>query len=520
MKTQLKVLTMYNKIKNLFQDGLSKSAMSRQTGYDRKTIRKYLSMTEDELDVMLEQIKHRAYKLAPYEEFVHQRITKYEHCTSAQVEDWLKEIYPDLPQVTPRTVFAFVKWVRLKYDLPRPKTLPRQCEPVEELPYGEQAQVDFGQQYQYNGEGKRVRVYFMIMVLSRSRQKHIWFTDQPVTTKFVIETHEKAFAYFGGITRIIVYDQDCTILKDENHGSLIYTDDFARYLQQRGFSVFMCHKADPQTKGKVENGVKFVKGNFLNGRPYVNLNLLNEEGQSWLNRTGNAKVHETTFLVPESEWLIEKEYLNPFQPLPLTPDIGKPYGVRPDNVVRFRSNRYTLPTGSYLGPKTQVRLRIEGSNLLVHTMEGRLLATHELSHEKGKLVANNNHRRDTTAKLDVLQAELHTLFSNTEQSGIYLNEIRKRFPRYARDQFAQIKKTITDQPEGLISSTMEYSLDHHLFSCGEFKNVFMHLLKKQNRKESSPLKDFHPQTPVGDLERLISTEAHTSNINHYQQIMS
>ena len=249
MKTQLKVLTMYNKIMNLFRDGLSKSAISRQTGYDRKTIRKYLSMTEDELEGLLEQIKHRTHKLAPYEDFVRQRIEKYQYCTSAQVEDWLKEIYPDLPMVTPRTVFAFVKWVRLKHDLPRPKTLPRQCEPVEELPYGEQAQVDFGQQNQYDGDGHRVRVYFMIMVLSRSRHKHIWFTDKPVTTRFVIEAHEKAFAYFGGITRVVVYDQDCTILKDENHGSLIYTDDFARYLKQRGFSVFMCQKSDPQTKG-------------------------------------------------------------------------------------------------------------------------------------------------------------------------------------------------------------------------------------------------------------------------------
>ena len=519
MKTQLKVLTMYNKIRNLFREGLSKSAVSRQTGFDRKTVRKYLTMTEVELERTLEQLKHRTHKLSPYEEFIRQRIGLFPACTSAQVEDWLKEQHPDLPPVTSRTVYSFVQWVRLKYDLPRPKTLPRQCEPVEELPYGQQAQVDFGQQNLYDGEGNRDRIYFMIMVLSRSRQKHIWFTAQPVTTRFVFEAHEKAFAHFGGITRIVVYDQDCTILKDENYGSLVYTDEFARYLQQRSFSVFMCRKADPQTKGKVESGVKFVKGNFLNGRTFVNLSILNEEGQNWLNRTGNAKVHETTCLVPESEWQIEKEYLNPFQPLPLAPDPGKPYGVRPDNVVRFRSNRYTLPTGSYLGPSTQVRLRIEGSNLLIHTMDGRLLATHQISYEKGKLIINNNHRRDTSTKLDALQADLHTRLSNTEKSGIYLNEIRKRFPRYARDQFAQMEKTIIDQPVDLIISAMEYSLDHHLFSCGEFKNVFMYLLKKQNTKVSCPLKDFHPQTPVGDLERIISTEAHTSNISHYQQIM-
>lgn len=118
MKTQLKVLTMYNKIMNLFRDGLSKSAISRQTGYDRKTVRKYLLISEDDLEGTLEQLKHRTHKLAPYEEFVRQRMVKYQSCSSAQMEDWLKEIYPDFPQVTPRTVFAFVKWVRLKHHLP------------------------------------------------------------------------------------------------------------------------------------------------------------------------------------------------------------------------------------------------------------------------------------------------------------------------------------------------------------------------------------------------------------------
>ena len=74
MKTQLKVLTMYNKIRNLFREGLSKSAVSRQTGFDRKTVRKYLTMTEVELERTLEQLKHRTHKLSPYEEFIRQRI--------------------------------------------------------------------------------------------------------------------------------------------------------------------------------------------------------------------------------------------------------------------------------------------------------------------------------------------------------------------------------------------------------------------------------------------------------------
>jgi hypothetical protein len=70
----------------------------------------------------------------------------------------------------------------------------------------------------------------------------------------------------------------------------------------------------------------------------------------WANRTANAKVHSTTRLIPHEEWLIEKDFLNPFIPLPSQENPGIPYGVRKDNAVIFRGNRYALPTGTYQGP--------------------------------------------------------------------------------------------------------------------------------------------------------------------------
>jgi transposase len=519
MKTQLKVLTMYNKIRDYFQDGRSKSAISRKTGYDRKTIRKYLRMSEAELEETLEKIRHRIHKLAPYEEFIRQRIDQCRDCSSAQVEDWLKEHYPDLTPVTSRTVFSFVMLVRLKYNLPKPKLAHRQCQAVEELPYGEQAQVDFGEETMYDTEGKRVKVFFMIMVLSRSRDKFIWFTIRYVTTSFLVEAHERAFGFFEGIPRTLVYDQDCTILKDENYGMLVYTSEFEQYLLQRGFSVFMCHKSDPQTKGKVENGVRFVKGNFLKGRTFVSLDILNEDACLWLNRTGNAKVHETTFKIPHMEWLVEREYLKPFVPLPVAPDPGRPYGVRKDNVVRYRGNRYLLPVGTYQGPQTQVRLKTEDSTLSVYSMDGKLLTTHTLASGKGELVGNPSRCRDTSAKLDIFQAQLQKRFGDPAICQIFLDKIRIRFPRYARDQFSHLKKIINDQPDGLINNTLEYCVSYHLFSSGEFQSVMNHLMKKDGSRDRVSLKDYRPLIPAGDLQQLFSVIPDTSNINDYQLIM-
>jgi len=380
MKTQFKKITMYNEIKNFSKECKSISAISRKSGFDRKTVRKYLSMSESDLESYLEKVKHRQQKLSCYEIFVKERIEKDSECSAAQVEDWLKEYYPDFPPVTSRTVYNFVHKIRLKYNLAKTKVEPRQFEAVEELAYGSQAQADFGEYSMVDLKGYRVKVYFMVMSLSRSRARFVYFTNQPVTTWFLIRAHEEDFAYFEEIPQEIVYDQDSTILVDENSGELIFTRSFGAYVLHAGFNVHMCHKKDPQSKGKVENCVKYVKGNFLRGRQFVSLDTLNSQALDWANRTANAKVHSTTRSIPHEEWLIDK-----------------------DNTVLFRGNRYALPAGTYQGPSTQVRLRLNEETLDIMDMGGKMVDTFQLETQKGKLIRHESRKRNTSVK--VLQLE-------------------------------------------------------------------------------------------------------------------
>jgi len=58
-------------------------------------------------------------------------------------------------------------YVRQKHNLVK-VFISRQYQQVEELPYGEQAQVDFGEYNMTDVDGHRKKVYFMAMVLSRS----------------------------------------------------------------------------------------------------------------------------------------------------------------------------------------------------------------------------------------------------------------------------------------------------------------------------------------------------------------
>ena len=91
---------MYNKVKGLSREGLSIRQISRNTGLDRATVRKYLRMTEEEFSTFLALQKQRNRKLQPYEEFIKKRVADYPDCSAAQVEDWLKEHHPDLQEIT------------------------------------------------------------------------------------------------------------------------------------------------------------------------------------------------------------------------------------------------------------------------------------------------------------------------------------------------------------------------------------------------------------------------------------
>lgn len=74
-------------------------------------------------------------------------------------------------------------------------------------------------------------------------------------------------------------------------GDLILTGKFQAFVKEQHFHPVFCHKADPESKGRVENVVKYVKTNFLTARIFQNVDRLNEEARLWLERTGNGKEH-------------------------------------------------------------------------------------------------------------------------------------------------------------------------------------------------------------------------------------
>lgn len=506
---------MYHEIHKLNRMGFSASRIARFLGMDERTVRKYLQMDETQYEQHLLR-SDRKRILIPYEDFVFSNLKEYPETSTAQIHDWLKEHHPDMPEVSPRTVFNFVMFVRQKYNIPY-EPVTRNFFPVQELPYGYQAQVDFGVYNMRCSNGKRRKVYFFAMVLSRSRMKFAWFKDDPFTSVDVIYAHEMAFAFFGGIPRVIVYDLDRTMVVDENLGETILTSRFREYTRSRGFELHFCRKADPQSKGKVENVIQYIKKNFLFNRLYQDNETLNEQAVAWLQRTANYLPHNYTKIAPLEAFRKEAEYLTPYWPLALNtaPEMKK-YILRKHNVINYRSNFYTLPEGTYKGPGSFVLVKAEEDKIFIYDKNKQLITSHVISSEQGKTISNTHHKRDTSKSLDEMEQKIGDYFTDKLLIKDYLEKIRHNYPRYTRDHFQALLKALKTTDQQTADKTLAFCVNNEILHGLEFDQaIHIFHLEEHETKPTEPIKLLH-----GTDILKIEYEPQTNNIDDYDKYIN
>jgi len=512
---------MYHEIHKLSRSGFKKAKIASYLGLDVRTVDRYLSMSEAQFEHFLQCAQNRKKVLSPFKTFVKVNLEKFPDTSAAQMHDWLKEHYLDFPDVSPRTVYNFVMHVRQAYSIPFVKQ-ERDYMPVEEMPYGQQAQVDFGEYNMRTPNGNRKKVYFFAIVLSRSRMKFVWFIDRPFTAHHVCLAHEKAFNFFRGMPKEIVYDLDRAMVVNENLGAIILTEKFKAYVASRSFSRLFCRKADPESKGKVEYVVKYVKQNFLYNRPYSDIESLNTEAVGWLGRTANRLPHGVTKKSPADEHHIEISHLNPYTPLLLEDKTARTYQVRKDNTIAYRSNFYSLPVGTYKGSESKVFIKEYEGSLEVYDHQQGLLCTHPLSYDKGKVIVNTNHKRDRSETIKVLMQKVLEYFSDKEAATEYFQQIRTKLPRYIRDHLQVVLKALQSSSKASCSTivtdkTLAHCMEYDLYLGYDFEKVFwvnFHEIESQ----TVPVATIKPLRT--DSQKMANQEPDKSNIDDYQQIFN
>lgn len=245
---------------------------------------------------------------------------------------------------------------------------------------GRQAQMDWGiMKYQdLDGEIRKVAVF--VIVLGYSRACYIEFCRR-CDLASLLRCLVHAFVYFGGVPQTVLTDRMKTVLSSSDHGKPVWQEGFERFATEMAFVPKVCRVRRPQTKGKVERLVHYVRDNFMAGREFTDFGDLQCQALSWCDRV-NQRIHATTGARP---WqLLSRE---PLKPLPAEGilDAYRWESRRVDRecFVSFDGTKYGVPW-RYCGREVKVANLEE--EVLVVDADGVVVERHAVCHQSRKHV--------------------------------------------------------------------------------------------------------------------------------------
>jgi transposase len=290
-------------IRVLRRQGKSIREIARMLEVSRNTVRRYLRVE----GLPRYAREARPSKLDPYKDYIEQRV-------KAAAPDWIPAtvLLRELRGLGYSGGYSILKD---QLATLRPETKPEPLIRFETDP-GRQMQADFA-----TIRRGRDRLSVFIATLGWSRATYVEFvTDERLET--LLGCHERAFYFFGGVSREVLYDNMRTVVTERDRygpGLHRYNRTFLDFAHHHGFVPRLCQPYRPRTKGKVERFIRYLRASF-----YVPLaSQLSPEGLkvdretanarvgTWLREIANARVHATTGEVPLVRLEQERERLQP-----------------------------------------------------------------------------------------------------------------------------------------------------------------------------------------------------------------
>lgn len=255
-----------------------------------------------------------------------------------------------------------------------------------ETPPGLQAQMDWGSKKVMVG-GCLTTIKIFVVVLGFSRAIYVEFVlDETLPT--LIACHEHAFAWFGGLTEEILYDNPKTIVLDRATDNARINPKFEDFSRYYGYTPRLCRPYRARTKGKVESGVKHVKKSFLPGQEFASLDAANEQVLAWIREVADQRVHGTTHEQPVQRFQRENLRALGNRP-PYQLQVCQMRRVASDYMISYASNRYSVPW-KYV--HQTVELQERGDSLSIY-YQGTIIATHRKAPGRYQVMINMEHYR-------------------------------------------------------------------------------------------------------------------------------
>jgi transposase len=439
----LKEWRVIHKIKALYDngEGLKIRAIARQLGISRTTVKKYLK--QDETVTQHQQsVRKRRQRLDAHRDYIIHLLKSFPGLSATKVLAKLRAKEPQLA-ISERTARRYISHLKTTLTVAQQ----RRYEPVLDMVPGVQCQVDGGELRGVRlGELDRT-VYFVVFVLSYSRLMHVGLSRVPINTDTFVAMHDAAFRYFGGCPEECVYDQTKLVVLHEQYRELTLNQAFHAYASAAGFRIQACEGFDPESKGKVEAGVKYVKHNALAGETFADWAALEAHVQQWLDETANVRRHATTGEAPRSRYeRDEKTHMRPY----LTPAYlsqprspGATRQVDKTGLLSWKANKYSAPL---VYQQARVGVQEQGTQLVLTALDsGQEIARHSLCQGQGQIIKNTDHYRDKQQQI----IELEHLIG--QQLGDSAGEclcalLKKTSPRIYRDQLRGLKSLLERYP--------------------------------------------------------------------------
>ena len=270
--------------------------------------------------------------------------------------------------------------------LHRPAKVPEAYLRLRTLP-GEQGQVDWGHFGHVTiGRAKRPVMAF-VMVLSYSRKIFCHFYLNAQQENF-LRGHQSAFEAFGGIPRVLLYDNLKSVVLERQGDAIRFHPKFLAFSGHYHFEPRPVAVARGNEKGRVERSIRYIRTSFFAARKWRDIDDLNAQVQAWCE--GRAADRPC----PEDKQFLVREVFEQEQPtllsLPPTPypcDECESVNIAKTPYARFDGNDYSVPhrfvqsTVTVQASLTQVTIL---SDLAV-------IATHPRSFDKAQQIEKSEH---------------------------------------------------------------------------------------------------------------------------------
>lgn len=415
----------YDKIQEYKEVGLSILKATEKLGISYNTTYKWWNKTDEEFTSFQ---KEHEFVMDNYRQYI---IEQLKLCPQINNTLILRRLHEDFPEfeIPNATFFRYMKRLREQTGLEKPKRTGAIRNNVEP---GYEGQVDYGQYVMKTMYGKNIRVYFFCMVLSYSRMKFAYFSTEPFDATKTVIAHQYAFRYFGGRPQILVYDQDKIIVVSENMGEVIFIKEFEDYIKETGFSIYLCHGWDPQTKGRIEKVVDAVKHDFLDSRIYCGIDELNNACLEWLDGAGNGQLHSYTKKVPREMFRDEyRKLIKVYEKRNTDVLVTTPH----NSVIEYLDNFYKLPEDAVPNDERVRVEKYENTLLVYHALTNDLICRFEVPEGVGNVVSLPEEN-----KVLSIEEEMKMYYADDDTALAFLKGMRKQQPRYVYKQCERIKR--------------------------------------------------------------------------------